>query len=1010
MKNADVELIQHTLDGDETAFSDLVRKYRKSVHALAWRKIGDFHIAEDITQETFLKAYQELSTLKEPQSFASWLYVIVVNRCNTWHRKKRLPIQSLEHTDSAELEKETYSSYVIEENERVEAETRREVVKKLLAKLQESERTVITLYYLGGMTYEEISKFLGVSVSAIKNRLYCARQLLKKEEPMIREALENYQITPHLTENIMRQISRHNPTTPTAGKPLVPWAVAVSSTVLLVLLLGLGSQHFLRFQQPYSLDAQAETTVELVESSVILNIDTKPDIQNQIGTPNIGGKNDHNGQKTNEIILAAADAEGKEISVPKQQWIKSEPIRGSRVGSFYATPEGDLYVYDSEYNIYKLPANGTVWQSISEVSELDTVWSMSPAITKWNDTLYFMPMNKLFASKDEGKTWALLYSWEETVGAIEFVQTEQALYLALENGIFKSEDAGKTWKAIHDEKMQHIQSLIKIQDTLFVQTYNQLYRLDGDKWQSLKFPVPVRRLMSVTGSEDKLYVAIFFNWEAANVDIKKMEQSLVRGWWIYRSTDLGNSWKDITPTNAWNIKGWPPYPKLIAAGETLLVMERGMVRSTDGGDTWMPPQSPDTSPLMRDQNIAIALNENTFYVGSYDGLYRSTNGGSSWEMVKVPLDKTRRIFYNLITSKESKKGQNMQSTLYGIVEVWKIAKTTDNGKSWKDVRVDFPMTKQLTEPIPEFIQIVTSGNAVYAKGGSVGGGKMRHYKVSNDGYTLVPIQDMPAFNPIELRMRMYQDKNLSVETLQEDFMGATQFFKQMLQLPFQQKSELERLALLGPFAVSGDTFYSEYNFKLFRWNLGDREWHDTGQEETTELSLDVFKFHFLIPKLAALGDTVYYGKRDGSLVVSFDRGNNWIDLTPGLPFKVKTIKEIVFAGTTVFVATNAGIITSDDGKTWNVVTDSDGNNLIMGHLAADGTTLYGITDRTAVYRERTSVYCLGSDSGTWERIFAEIPIIKNHVGGDIVTSLAAAGNTLYVGTERNGMLHLNLDE
>ena len=68
-------------------------------------------------------------------------------------------------------------------------ETQREVVKKLLAKLQESDRTVITLYYLGEMTYEEISEFLGVSEAAVRNRLYRARRRLKKEEPMIREAL-----------------------------------------------------------------------------------------------------------------------------------------------------------------------------------------------------------------------------------------------------------------------------------------------------------------------------------------------------------------------------------------------------------------------------------------------------------------------------------------------------------------------------------------------------------------------------------------------------------------------------------------------------------------------------------------------------------------------------------------------------------------------------------------------------------------------------------------------------
>ena len=270
MKNLDVELIQRVLDGDDTAFSTLVKKYQKSVHALAWRKIGDFHIAEDITQDTFLKAYQRLSTLKEPQSFASWLYVIVANHCNTWLRKKRLWTQSLERTSSTELEKATYSNYVIAENERATAEAQREVVKKLLAKLQESDRTVITLYYLGGMTYEEISKFLGVSVSAIKNRLYRARQHLKKEEPMIRDVLENFQITPHLTENIMQEITRLKPATPTGGKPLVPWAIAVSSAILIVLMLGIGSQHLLRFQKPYSLDAQAEMTVELVDAPIVV--------------------------------------------------------------------------------------------------------------------------------------------------------------------------------------------------------------------------------------------------------------------------------------------------------------------------------------------------------------------------------------------------------------------------------------------------------------------------------------------------------------------------------------------------------------------------------------------------------------------------------------------------------------------------------------------------------------------------------------------------------------------
>ena len=69
MKNSDVELIHRILDGDDSAFSELVNKYQKPVHALVWRKIGDFHIAEEITQDTFLKAYERLGTLKQPQRF-----------------------------------------------------------------------------------------------------------------------------------------------------------------------------------------------------------------------------------------------------------------------------------------------------------------------------------------------------------------------------------------------------------------------------------------------------------------------------------------------------------------------------------------------------------------------------------------------------------------------------------------------------------------------------------------------------------------------------------------------------------------------------------------------------------------------------------------------------------------------------------------------------------------------------------------------------------------------------
>ena len=138
---------------------------------------------------------------------------------------------------------------------------------------------------------------------------------------------------------------------------------------------------------------------------------------------------------------------------------------------------------------------------------------------------------------------------------------------------------------------------------------------------------------------------------------------------------------------------------------------------------------------------------------------------------------------------------------------------------------------------------------------------------------------------------------------------------------------------------------------------------------------------------------MYVGKRDGSLVVSFDRGNNWIDLTPALPFPVKTFNEIVVAGSTVSVATDAGIITSDDGRNWRAIIDTEGSNPIMDILAVDGTTLYGVTKNTGIYQ---------LENDTWKQIVSEIP--------DSVNSLAVDGNTLYVGTNNRGMLHFNLEK
>ena len=259
-KEDDVQLIQTVLAGNDSAFGILVEKYEKSVHALAWRKIGDFHYAEEITQDTFLRAYQNLSTLKNPSQFPRWLSVIAKRLCLNWLRKhkpaKRL--QSLEDTPMEDVAKSAYARYVSEQRETEATEQRFEIVKKLLEKLPEKERTVMTLHYLGEMTTTEISKFLGVSVEAIRLRLHRARKRLQEEEELlVQEVLGGFQISANIKQNIMQQVVDMNPTPPSKIlpkiEPFLPWtALGTVLVVVTLLVLSVNNQYLAQFQKLYS--------------------------------------------------------------------------------------------------------------------------------------------------------------------------------------------------------------------------------------------------------------------------------------------------------------------------------------------------------------------------------------------------------------------------------------------------------------------------------------------------------------------------------------------------------------------------------------------------------------------------------------------------------------------------------------------------------------------------------------------------------------------------------------
>ena len=206
-KEDDVQLIRKILSGDDAAFGILIEKYQKSIHALAWRKTQDFHHAEDIMQDTFLRAYKKLPTLKNPTQFAGWLHVIADRLCIDWMRSQKSLMQSLEDTPVKEIEESSYTHHISEQRMTERTERYHELVKRLLEKLPENERVVVTRYYLDEMSTKEISKFTGVSVNTITSRLQRARKRLQTDPEFLnQEFFGHSELSDNLKENIMSQL------------------------------------------------------------------------------------------------------------------------------------------------------------------------------------------------------------------------------------------------------------------------------------------------------------------------------------------------------------------------------------------------------------------------------------------------------------------------------------------------------------------------------------------------------------------------------------------------------------------------------------------------------------------------------------------------------------------------------------------------------------------------------------------------------------------------------------
>ena len=171
-------LVQHTLAGDQQAFGELVQRYERDVFNLAYRMLNERGEAEDAAQEAFLRAYANLDRYDQERSFKTWVLSIASNHCIDRLRRRRLTWLSLEEPLPPHP---ALTSDIPGPEEAALTNERNVLVQELLEHLSPDYRLAVVLRYWYELSYAEIADMLDTTESAIKSRLFRARQALADE-------------------------------------------------------------------------------------------------------------------------------------------------------------------------------------------------------------------------------------------------------------------------------------------------------------------------------------------------------------------------------------------------------------------------------------------------------------------------------------------------------------------------------------------------------------------------------------------------------------------------------------------------------------------------------------------------------------------------------------------------------------------------------------------------------------------------------------------------------------
>ena len=189
MEISDAAVVAYVLAGDKEAFRLLVDRHTRSIYGVAYRMTGTQQDAEEIVQETFLRAYKSLYRFELRSSFSTWLYRIAVNRSLDFLKAKKMTdtyhISSNPGPEEDEREIQVAAADPSPERLLLSAEAR-EKITQAIDLLSPAERVAFTMRHMEGKSIEEISKVLNVRASAAKNSIFRAVHKIREQlEPLM---------------------------------------------------------------------------------------------------------------------------------------------------------------------------------------------------------------------------------------------------------------------------------------------------------------------------------------------------------------------------------------------------------------------------------------------------------------------------------------------------------------------------------------------------------------------------------------------------------------------------------------------------------------------------------------------------------------------------------------------------------------------------------------------------------------------------------------------------------